>query len=520
MVELHSSISIGVYSRSLYLVPKSAISSLEFHLAGKNSSIIQFENPLLTFSSLRVPKIIHSILSPLLFKFKFPWNIKVPNSIRVQLVNQEKPMSVQTRVTKLSSPTLQVLSQIFKQSPSPDIVTYTTFIKFLGDSGYATEAHQLFTLMRESHEPDTILFTVLIQILCNSKMYGQALDVFHEMSCHNCKPDLFCYNVLINKLGEMGQEDALWKLFSKMQLEGIYPDVVTYSAVVKSLCLSENFNEAFRVLECMEMKKSVEPPNTYTYNTIIKAFLDRKQIKEALGVVGRMHILGLEPDSISFNLFIKYYSDLGEGQEAYSLLRFMITTGIEINEASYVTCLNGLMKQGQSNEVLELVEYIRQSNIVINIRAWNKLIYWFSKRDQLEDGYGIFLRLRNPNEITMNTVIQMLYKHGKSERAWEVLKLMNEKKIEASVVTYNILLHGLCEQGMVTRGFKIVLEMIVKGLKPDLITYNTLINGLIKAGRTEDASNLFEIMRGRFTVSGSDSLEKFVKEMLIKEKLH
>ncbi|XP_026450776.1 pentatricopeptide repeat-containing protein At4g31850, chloroplastic-like [Papaver somniferum] len=299
----------------------------------------------------------------------------------------------------------------------------------------------------------------------------------------------------------MGQEDALWKLFSKMQLEGIYPDVVTYSAVVKSLCLSDNFDEVFRVLECMEMNKTVEPPNTYTHNTIIKAFLHRKQIKEALGVVGRMHILGLEPDSISFNLFIKYYSDLGEGQEAYSLLRFMSTTGIEINEASYVTCLNGLMKQRQSNEVLELIEYIRHSNIVISIRAWNKLIYWLSKTDQFEEGYGIFLWLRNPNEITMNTVIHMQYKHGKNERAWEVFKLMNEKKIDASVVTYNILLHGLCEQGMVTRGFEIVLEMTVKGLKPDLITYNTLINGLIKAG------------------SGSVSLENFVKEMLMKENL-
>ncbi|KAL5731681.1 hypothetical protein ACHQM5_004386 [Ranunculus cassubicifolius] len=449
----------------------------------------------------------------------------------------------------LSPVTLQVLSQIFKTAPSPDIVTYTIFIKFLGHSGCAFEAFELFTFMKEYHEPDTILFTVLIQILCNSNMYDHALRLFYEMPNYNCRPDIICYNTLIDKLGEAGEEKLVQNLRFMMEAEVIHADVVTYSSILKSHCVNSRIDEALLVLRFMEMSSALQP-NTYTYNTIIKAYLDRGHIKEALGVLGRMEIRGCKPDLCSFNLFIKHYSNFGQGLEAYMFLKSMVARGIEASQSSYRMCLYGLMKQVKVDFVLQVIEEIKISGVSLCVCSWNNLILWLGKMSRVDEAYSLFLGMQNPDEITMNIVIQMLYNHGRCEKAWETFCSMEERKIEASVLTYNIVLHGLGKEGNISKAFellykmedekrvsadivtynsllnilcnnqeieeacKLILMMLSGGCKPDLISINTLMKGMINAGRTKDASRLFEHVRGRLAAH-SVPLRKLIEEMLI-----
>ncbi|XP_010275032.1 PREDICTED: pentatricopeptide repeat-containing protein At4g31850, chloroplastic [Nelumbo nucifera] len=447
--------------------------------------------------------------------------------------------------------TMQVLAQIFKLGPFADIVAYTILIKFLGDSGHAAEALELFNKMRETHQPDIISFTVIIRILIDFKMVDQAFHLLHEMPSYDCKPDTYCYNTLIDKLGEAGHEEHVQELWSKMKSDGINPDVVTYSSLVKSQCATKKIDEAILVLECIEKSRTIKP-NTYVYNTIIKAYLDLGQIKEALGVLGRMMVLGCIPDLCSFNLFIKYYSDIGEGLQAYVFLKWMSRSGIEASESSYRICIYGLIKQGKVFEVIDLVKRINKSCVTVDTCTWNKLIKWLDEVGRWEEAYGVFLGLKEPDEITMNIVIQMLYKHGRGQKAWEVFNLMKERKIEASVVTYNILVHwlgreekvseafklvnqmeteqrlspdvitynclldGLCNIGEVDEACRLILAMFRNGCKPDLVSFNTLINGMINIGRTDDASRLFEHMRGKLAAH-SIPLEKLVNDILTRQ---
>ncbi|XP_058071565.1 pentatricopeptide repeat-containing protein At4g31850, chloroplastic-like [Magnolia sinica] len=449
---------------------------------------------------------------------------------------------------QISSLTLQILTQIYKLGPTPDIITYTTFIKYLGDCGHADEASELFAIMKETHDPDVISFTVLIQILCNCRQLDRALDLIQEMPSHNCKPDVFCYNTLINKLGEAGHEDHIRTLWSEMQLDGIRPNIITYSSLVKSLCIVNKINEAISVMAHMETCGNIKL-NTYVYNTIMMAYLDRGQIREALGVLGRMEIRGCCPDSCSFNLFIRYFSDLGHGLTAYVFLKEMVRRGVEANEISYKACALGLIKEGKVREVFELIEETRISCVSLSVGFWNNLILWFGKMGKLEEAYGVFMSIKNPNEITMNIVINMFYKHGRGDIAWDMFNLMGEMGIRPSIVTYNILVHGLgregrtrqaaqlvgrmeldeclspdvvtynclldglCRAGEIDGACRLVLEMVRRGCGPDLISYNTLINGLISVGRLDDACSLFEHMRGKWDAHVVP-LERLIMEMV------
>ncbi|KAF5183589.1 Pentatricopeptide repeat-containing protein [Thalictrum thalictroides] len=448
----------------------------------------------------------------------------------------------------MSPVTLQVLAQVFKSAPSPDIVTYTNFIKYLGHLHCITEALELFTFMKEIHNPDTISCTVLIRILCDSNMFDHALSVFLKMPKYNCRPDIICYNILIDKFGEAGEVNQVQKFCSIMEAEGIQADVVTYSSLVKAHCATNKIEEALLVLRFMEISEMVQP-NTYTYNTIIKTYLDRKLVREAHGVFGRMEIIGCKPDLCSYNLFIKYYSDIGQGLEAYMYLKSMIRRGIDANESSYRICLYGLIRQCRLDEVLEVIQEMKLNRVVLCVCTYNNLIMWLGKMSRVDEAYSIFSEMKNPDEITINIVIQLLYKNGRGKQAWETYCLMKERRIKASVVTYNILIHGLCMEGNFLKAFeladrmeseigispdvvtyncllnslcnrqqvedacKLVLKMLVKGCQPDLISVNTLLNGMIIVGRPKDASKLFKHLREDIAAH-SVPLRKLIEEML------
>ncbi|KAF6166127.1 hypothetical protein GIB67_023837 [Kingdonia uniflora] len=171
-------------------------------------------------------------------------------------------------------------------------------------------------------------------------MLQKALSIFQEMYLYNCKPDIICYNIIIDKLGEAGEEGRVQKLWSKMQSEGIQPDLMCYSLLLKLFCVTNKMDDALLLLRYMETSTSIQP-NTYAYNTIIKAYLDCRQIKEALGTFGRIEIWGCDPDLCCLNLFAMYYSELGQGFKVYMFLERMIRRGVKASDTSFSICIRG-----------------------------------------------------------------------------------------------------------------------------------------------------------------------------------
>ncbi|KAK1279498.1 Pentatricopeptide repeat-containing protein [Acorus gramineus] len=471
-------------------------------------------------------------------------------SLAPTVVSHPKPPP---RIRRVSRATSQVLARIYKSGH--DKVTFTKQLRFLGESGRVTEARELFSLMRDSHDPDVVAFTVLIRILCYNRLYDPALDLLFEMRRY-CVPDVYCYNVLIDGLGRMrDQRSCVRWILREMARDGVTPDVVTYGSLVKLLCTMGEIGEAVVLLRQMEASEKVRT-NTYVYNTVIKAYLDRARVREARGVLARMGIQRCEPDLCSFNLFIKHYSDAGQGLEAFELMKEMKQRRIEASEASYRLCIVGLVKEEKIEEAMGLIEamkvaFLRRS---ISVKTWNTLLSWLGKMGRLNEAYKVFDEIERPDEVTFNIVIDMFYKHGKSELAWLVFRRMDKLRIDASiitcnvlvnglvsegrindairfvgrmesqfsvspdVVTYNCVLNGMCKAGNVDRACEFILEMVRRGCRPDLVSYNTLINGLIRVGRVEDACVFFENLKVGL-VSHGVALETLVLELLEKRKL-
>lgn len=108
-----------------------------------------------------------------------------------------------------------------------------------------------------------------------------------------------------------------------------------------------------------------------------------------------------------------------------------------------------------------------------------------------------------PNDITLNTIIDILVESGNFDMAWKFFDDMENKyEVEPDIYTYSTLLKSIKnyepDQKNIERAFdilKIVKLSKTKGIKPDEILYNCILDTCVKYGKMEQAEVVFNDMK-------------------------
>jgi len=108
-----------------------------------------------------------------------------------------------------------------------------------------------------------------------------------------------------------------------------------------------------------------------------------------------------------------------------------------------------------------------------------------------------------PNDITLNTIIDIMIESGNFDLAWKYFDEMeNIYAVEPDIYTYSTLLKSIKnyepDQKNIERAFeilKIVKLSKTKGIKPDEILYNCILDTCVKYGKMEQAEVVFNDMK-------------------------
>ena len=108
-----------------------------------------------------------------------------------------------------------------------------------------------------------------------------------------------------------------------------------------------------------------------------------------------------------------------------------------------------------------------------------------------------------PNDITLNTIIDIMIESGNFDLAWKYFDDMeNIYGVEPDIYTYSTLLKSIKnyepDQKNIERAFeilKIVKLSKTKGIKPDEILYNCILDTCVKYGKMEQAEAVFNDMK-------------------------
>lgn len=197
-------------------------------------------------------------------------------------------------------------------------------------------------------------------------------------------------------------------------------------------------------------------------------------------------------------------------QPDVSTINTLLDTCSKLSDFKNFNRLCELMIDSESNLMPSLpISNIVTFNIILKGINLEMCKLDFAERGQFCKGkvevliQEITKRNLKPNDITLNTIIDIMIESGNFDLAWKYFDDMeNVYEVEPDIYTYSTLLKSIKnyepDQKNIERAFeilKIVKLSKTKGIKPDEILYNCILDTCVKYGKMEQAEAVFQDMK-------------------------
>ncbi|XP_021771753.1 pentatricopeptide repeat-containing protein At2g17140-like [Chenopodium quinoa] len=203
----------------------------------------------------------------------------------------------------------------------PDVVTYSSLI-----NGYckSKKIDKALGLLQEMHfnglAPDVITYSTLIDALCKDNQLKLAHQFFKEMEAHGLKPDVITWNSLLDGMCKNGQIDEAIATLKEMESSGVAPDIITYRTLMDGFCESNRLREAMDIFSFLTAKGLHD---LRAYTIMIKGFCKEGLLAKADELLKNMEDNGCFPDECTFNTIIRGFIDGKDISRALELVRLM-----------------------------------------------------------------------------------------------------------------------------------------------------------------------------------------------------
>ncbi|KAL2512822.1 Pentatricopeptide repeat-containing protein [Abeliophyllum distichum] len=118
----------------------------------------------------------------------------------------------------------------------------------------------------------------------------------------------------------------------------------------------------------------------------------------------------------------------------------------------------------------------------------------------------------DPNAVTLNNLIRVHVKAGRTEKVLQVYDQMKRLHCEPDVITYNFLVRCHCKDMNREEAIKVLDNMVKRGCEPNASTFNPIFQSVMKSQDVNAAHQLFaktKELKSKLT----DTVVKFKKEM-------
>ncbi|KAK6129698.1 hypothetical protein DH2020_036564 [Rehmannia glutinosa] len=132
-------------------------------------------------------------------------------------------------------------------------------------------------------------------------------------------------------------------------------------------------------MEIMSRDENVKP-NLRTYNVLVRAWCNKRNIKEAWGIVSKMVASGIEPDAITYNTLVTAYVQNRQTKEAEDVILEMRDNNVQPNERTCGIIISGYCKEGRIRDALRFVYKMKGFGVRPNLVVFNSLIKGFLGR--------------------------------------------------------------------------------------------------------------------------------------------
>ncbi|XP_030469381.2 pentatricopeptide repeat-containing protein At2g17670 [Syzygium oleosum] len=439
-------------------IPPSFRSAISTSMATKPSSLATINPPSAAAKPLHFPK------KPARFSRK----THDPNSLESPSPSPSVPPQLQSPFTSPDlSDAKKLFSSVVAASKSPlDARLHNALLQSY--AAVAATVHDSISLLNHMvkaspcFSPDRSTYHVLLSQSC--KTPGDSLSPVHQvlnlMINRGVAPNQATADVAVRSLCSSGREDEAIELIRELSSKHSPPDTYTYNFVVKHLCKNRALGTAYNFIDEMRDSLGVKP-DLVTYTILIDNVCNTKNLREVTRLVSVLSEEGFKPDCFVYNTIMKGYCMLSRGSEAVGVYKKMKEEGVEPDLVTYNTLIFGLSKSGRVKDARKYLDIMVEA--------------------------GHF-----PDAVTYTSLMNGMCREGDALGALRLLEEMEAKGCSPNSCTYNTLLHGLCKSRLLEKGIELYQMMKSSDMKLETAAYATFVRSLCRDGRVAEAYEVFD----------------------------
>lgn len=277
------------------------------------------------------------------------------------------------------------------------------------------------------------------------------------------------------------------------------------------------FGQAGMIDDAIRVFKSCGDATVKTLNALLFACVLAKKPDE----VGRIFrefpkTYGITPNLETYNTVIKAFCESGTSRSVYSILDEMGRKGIKPNMTSYSTLLAGFYQEEKFEDVGKVLEIMKKNDCPPGLSTYNVRIQSLCKLKRPAEAKalleGMVQRGMKPNAVTYHNLIHGFCKDGDMEEAKRLFAEMSRKGCVPDSGCYFTLIYYLCQAGDFETALSACKESMEKNWVPCFSTMKALVDGLAKNSRLDEAREIVEKLKERF--SKNSEMWKEVEESL------
>ncbi|CAK9178201.1 unnamed protein product [Ilex paraguariensis] len=396
----------------------------------------------------------------------------------------------------------QELSQVFdwmQQNGKTSIASYSSYIKFLGNSLYSVKALALYNSIKDKSTRNNVsVCNSVLSCLVRNGKFENSIKLFQQMKYDGLIPDIVTYSTLLAGCTKArgGYAKAL-ELVQELKCNGLRMDSVIYG-ILLSVCASNNqCKEAESYFN--QMKDEGHPPNVFHYSSLLNAYSMDGNYEKADELVEEIKSAGLVPNKVILTTLLKVYVRGGLFEKSRGLFKDLEALGYAEDEMPYCLLMDGLAKAGHIYEAKSIFDEMKKKAVKTDGYSYSIMISAFCRSGLLEEAKQLACDFEAEYDrydvVILNTMLCAYCRAAEMENVMKMMKKMDELAISPDWNTFNILIKYFCKERLYMLAYRTMEDMHRKGHQPEEELCSSLIFHLGKSGAHSEAFSVYKMLR-------------------------
>eukprot|EP00448_Togula_jolla_P012347 CAMPEP_0170603432 /NCGR_PEP_ID=MMETSP0224-20130122/18909_1 /TAXON_ID=285029 /ORGANISM="Togula jolla, Strain CCCM 725" /LENGTH=998 /DNA_ID=CAMNT_0010928313 /DNA_START=100 /DNA_END=3092 /DNA_ORIENTATION=+ len=323
-------------------------------------------------------------------------------------------------------------------------------------------------------------------------------DAFHVFQACQQKT-VTHYNALLDACADCQDTKAARRVFADAISAGL-ADVVTYNTIIKAHLQKGDLDSARAGLE--SMRAAGLTPTVVTFNEMLDAVV-RNGARDTWLVIRDMEASGLKPNHITCSILLKGISASSSPASVERILKVVEAAGSEMDEVSICSMIEACIRAGRSDLLLRQLKRLRKGNRFNfhSAHAYGSVIRAFGFLQDMESVWSSWREMRSRSialtSITLGCMVEAIASNGRPDAAYDMIReALKDGQMRSLVnsVIYGSVLKAYSQQKNFQRVWAVYQEMLEQRVQCSIVTCNTLVDACARSNEMGRVESLLQDM--------------------------